>query len=297
MSTKATIGALSLSTLLVAGCAVPMPLQVASWALDGISYIMTKKSVTDHGISVVAQKDCAVWRGVTAGELCREWQDGSGTLVADKPATVQPKAPAIITAGFAPPVYSDLSPLDANLDDDQSRSDGMMKFVTAVAPVTVPKRLPNVTQPGSISAAPLPKLLVRKRITANVAPKVPKRSTRQAVSASVMHVAARTQPAAGMYFVIGSFRNFGNARTLASRHGTLVPAVLAAKLDGTPVYRVVVGPTVPGREKYLHRRIAKMGLRDTWAIQVQPDDWSIASRVIEHAARVTSDSQLAQSRR
>ena len=68
-----------------------------------------------------------------------------------------------------------------------------------------------------------------------------------------------------------------------------VPAVLAAKLDGTPVYRVVVGPTVPGREKYLHRRIAKMGLRDTWAIQVQPDDWSIASRVIEHAARVTPD--------
>jgi len=44
-----------------------MPLQVASWALDGISYIMTEKSVTDHGISVVAQKDCAVWRGVTAG--------------------------------------------------------------------------------------------------------------------------------------------------------------------------------------------------------------------------------------
>ena len=296
MNTNATIGALSLSTLLVAGCALPVPLQVASWALDGISYIMTEKSVTDHGISVVAQKDCAVWRGVTAGELCREWQDGSGTLVADNPATVQPMAPAVITAGFAPPAYTDVQPLDANPDDGQSRSDGMMKFVTTVAPVTVPKRIPNVRQPGSISTALLPKLPVRKRMMVNVAPKAPKRSTRDAVSASVMNVSASTQPAAGMYFVIGSFRNFGNARTLASRHGTLVPAVLAAKLDGTPVYRVVVGPAVPGREKYLHRRIAKMGLRDTWAIQVQPDDWSIASRAIENAARVTPASQLAQSR-
>ena len=102
---------------------------------------------------------------------------------------------------------------------------------------------------------------------------------------------------APVYFVIGSFRHFGNARTLASRHGTLVPAVLSAKLDDTPVYRVVVGPAVPGREKYLHSRIAKMGLRDTWAIQVQPDDWSIASRSVEHAARVTPTPQLAQSRR
>ena len=86
---------------------------------------MTEKSVTDHGISVVAQKDCAVWRGLTAGELCREWQDpvvhwwriiGNGST-----------APAIITAGFAAGPL-DLQPLDANLDDGQSRSDGMMKF-------------------------------------------------------------------------------------------------------------------------------------------------------------------------
>ena len=44
---------------------------------------MTEKSMTDHGPSGVAQKDCAVWRGVTAGELCREWQDGSGILMVD----------------------------------------------------------------------------------------------------------------------------------------------------------------------------------------------------------------------
>ena len=58
---------------------------------------------------------------------------------------------------------------------------------------------------------------------------------------------------------------------------------------------MVVGPAVSGREKYLHRRISEMGLRDTWAIRVQPGDWSIARRDIEHVARVTQDSELAQS--
>ena len=48
---------LGAGALLVTGCAVPVPLQVASWALDGISIITTEKSVTDHGISIVAQQD------------------------------------------------------------------------------------------------------------------------------------------------------------------------------------------------------------------------------------------------
>jgi len=54
-------------------CAVPVPVQIASWVLDGISLAMTKKSVTDHGISVVAQKDCALWRGVTEGQVCQSY--------------------------------------------------------------------------------------------------------------------------------------------------------------------------------------------------------------------------------
>ena len=45
---------------------MPLPFQIASWALDGISYIATEKSVTDHGISIIAQKDCALLRVVQA---------------------------------------------------------------------------------------------------------------------------------------------------------------------------------------------------------------------------------------
>ena len=288
MNKKAAIGVLSVSALLITGCAVPVPFQVASWALDGISYVMTEKSMTDHGLSAVAQKDCAVWRGVTAGELCREWQDGGGILMADKSATNSPET----TASFEPRARLDILTRDPKLDDDHRSGDQMMNLVTDSSSVTEPVGVTGLTQPVRNFAAPTPNLLVRESIALSAAQK---RSARQALSVSMTRVDSRSEPASGVYFVIGSFRKFRNARALASRHGVLVPAVLSANLNGAPVYRVVVGPAVSGREKYLHRRIAKMGLRDTWAISVQPGDWSIAHRVVEHASRVVEDPELAQS--
>ena len=288
MNKKATVGLLSVSVLLITGCAVPVPFQVASWALDGISYVMTEKSMTDHGLSAVAQKDCAVWRGVTAGELCREWQDGSGILMVDKSATDLPGA----TAGFKPRARLDILTRDPKLGDSQRSGDQMMNLVTDSGSGTEPVSATNLAQPVRNFAAPTPSLLLRKSIALSTKQK---RSGPKALSVSMTRVGARSEPASGLYFVIGSFRKFGSARALASRHGVLVPAVLMAKLDGGPVYRVVVGPAVSGREKYLHRRISEMGLRDTWAIRVQPGDWSIARRDIEHVVRVTQDSELAQS--
>jgi len=58
--------------LLVAACALPLPLQIASWGADGISYVTTHKSVSDHGISAIAGRDCALYRSVTEGAVCRD---------------------------------------------------------------------------------------------------------------------------------------------------------------------------------------------------------------------------------
>ncbi len=54
------------------GCALPPPVTVASWALDGISLLTTEKTLTDHGLSAVSGKDCALWRGLTEGNVCRD---------------------------------------------------------------------------------------------------------------------------------------------------------------------------------------------------------------------------------
>ena len=84
------LGVVSLLFLsaLVSGCAVPVGVTVASWAIDGFSYAATKKSITDHGLSFIVDKDCAVHRVVTEMDiyaLCRDikgHQNGL-TLVAD----------------------------------------------------------------------------------------------------------------------------------------------------------------------------------------------------------------------
>ena len=104
--------ALGVGVIALGGCALPVPLQVASWALDGISYLMTEKSVTDHGISLVAEKDCALFRGITEGAVCREWDDGeTETLVADagekEPAPTEP-----VRIGFTEHAVSNISAVE-----------------------------------------------------------------------------------------------------------------------------------------------------------------------------------------
>ena len=79
MRSAIVLGALVLA---VSGCALlPAPVQIASLAADGISYIFSKKSVTDHGLSIVMQQNCALWRGVTEGRFCTP--DDAATMIAE----------------------------------------------------------------------------------------------------------------------------------------------------------------------------------------------------------------------
>ena len=57
--------------VLLSGCALPPAFTVASLVADVASYASTGKSVTDHGISMMLQKDCALLRGLE-GEICVE---------------------------------------------------------------------------------------------------------------------------------------------------------------------------------------------------------------------------------
>ncbi len=60
--------------LTLSGCALPPAIGVASLAVDVASYFFSGKTLTDHGISAVAQQDCALIR-VMQGELCEEYAD------------------------------------------------------------------------------------------------------------------------------------------------------------------------------------------------------------------------------
>lgn len=69
--------------LMLGGCALPVPLQIASWAIDGLLFITTEKTMADHGVSLVVQRDCAMLRVVTEGALCREADPTTAVAVAE----------------------------------------------------------------------------------------------------------------------------------------------------------------------------------------------------------------------
>ncbi len=67
--------------MLLGACSIPVPLKFMSWGLDAIAYLTAEKSVTDLGISLVVQQDCALWRGLTGEQICRS-EDGTAIAVA-----------------------------------------------------------------------------------------------------------------------------------------------------------------------------------------------------------------------
>ena len=68
------ISALAGVAMSLSGCIVTLPpaIQLASLALDGISYASTGKSVSDHAISAVTAQDCAMLRGLKGEAICSE---------------------------------------------------------------------------------------------------------------------------------------------------------------------------------------------------------------------------------
>lgn len=63
--------------LLVAGCALPPALTVASFAADGVSYLATGKSTTDHALSAISREDCALLRALDEQAICVPHGPGS----------------------------------------------------------------------------------------------------------------------------------------------------------------------------------------------------------------------------
>ncbi len=62
---------LAAAAILLSGCGLPPIVTYMSYGADIVSYLATKKTVTDHGISLVLQQDCALMRGLD-GPVCTE---------------------------------------------------------------------------------------------------------------------------------------------------------------------------------------------------------------------------------
>jgi hypothetical protein len=60
----------------LSGCVLPPAVTVVSLFADIVSYAETGKTITDHGISLVLKKDCALLRGFK-GDICIEPDPGA----------------------------------------------------------------------------------------------------------------------------------------------------------------------------------------------------------------------------
>lgn len=113
--------ALAALPLLLSACGAPSGLLVATYAIDGASYVGTGKTVSDHALSAATKKDCSVLYGVTRGQLCEEAPTGlaevpSDTRVPDHIPGRDP-APSMIPEPAAEPVMlGDASNIE--IDDD-----------------------------------------------------------------------------------------------------------------------------------------------------------------------------------
>jgi len=269
--------------MLLGGCALPVPLQIASWALDGISVLMTQKSVTDHGISIIAQQDCAVWRGVVEGELCRDEID-SDVLVAEDVSK------PVLTTGFV--AGSTERPVAVITPSVPSRPSGQqviaeqrqagVRFSHAMTRVEAPQQ-PISAPLHALRAQPAKKTPVLIPASIQMPVQVKAQPVLEPVKLAKWSPPAQPEyldrePTKGIYFVIGSFRNQDNALRLTTRHKDLSATMITANLGSKKIYRVVVGPVRTGEEKVAHRVLRRAGLVDTWAMRVNPSDWSITER-------------------
>jgi hypothetical protein len=258
---------------LLGGCALPVPIQVASWAIDIISVVTTEKSITDHGLSALTQKDCALYRAVTEEDniVCRDVDDRKDVMTADAGADA-----AALADKDAPPAAPRFEAVEAQV----AKADvpPPAAFETAAGneqPVAVKIDLAALQPVAEKTDRPFVRFAQLE--THEV----------QAPATAVQSVALPSNPAAtdrpqeGFYYVIGSFRGSDRAKRHMQTFRSLVPAVLHGKIgrDGRDVYRVVVGPFKAQERSVAFRRIKRAGIADTWAIRVSPKDWSVAARM------------------
>ncbi|MDA0996693.1 MAG: SPOR domain-containing protein [Proteobacteria bacterium] len=259
-----------------------MPIQIASWVADGISYITTDKTVADHGISLVANRDCALFRSLTEGDICRD--DDISTMVADSTKGAGNRQAMIRTAaeGAAPqPQAVDALPSFPNALDGAEQ---LANFQTAAG--NSAQRLPE-TPELTTDTASLDQLMA-EAIAEMARKQVPVAKPAIKTKAPIEQASVSGAPLPGLYLVIGSFRDYVNARTLRAQHGTLTPQVLAAKVSSDTVFRVVVGPFHMIDGNRVKSEVRAAGIQDTWSIKVEPKDWRLAQHLEATAVQLAN---------
>ena len=270
--------------LFLAGCGLPPAVTIASFAIDAISLAVSEKTVADHALSQIAQKDCSMWRGFTGDELCIDEDSTFAVAAADGQPTAD-LASFTTASGPTEDELMNLAMLDAESDLLEPAEPQSADFTTASASAeetAPPSGLdPPATEGAAVDTAATPGTGDDLQPAATADRSAPRRE---------WVPAAMVGP--GLYYVIGTFSRWTNAEHLAARHGTLAPSVATAKLDGRRVFRVVIGPFGPSEQEDMRALIRRSGIGDAWAVRMNSAEWSIARSTGTARNHVHSIAQL-----
>lgn len=90
--------------LLTAACAAPVAITAASYGADGVSLVDSGKSTSDHFLSMVSKKDCAMWRILRKRDICTERPDGRDPYKVDYDQAN--RMPSEDGVSYAPPLHA-----------------------------------------------------------------------------------------------------------------------------------------------------------------------------------------------
>lgn len=126
--------------LVLGGCSVSPTVDAVSWTVDGVSFFLTGKSMTDHAMSAAAGKDCAMTRVVKGEAACLpNDEDVAGDRLVFQLETAAWTATRAGEAGAGDPlsVHAAIADIAEPLGDSVS-IDERNAAVAAVAADTIP---------------------------------------------------------------------------------------------------------------------------------------------------------------
>ncbi|MCZ6863022.1 MAG: SPOR domain-containing protein [Alphaproteobacteria bacterium] len=257
---------------LLDGCAalaIPPALTAASYATDGVSYLATDKTITDHMLSDALGQNCAVWRILRGRSICKDFtpeevaarakarretrHDEERAQVAQVEGPYSPSGTIEGTAIALAPKKESKPSVGAG------RTKVTAEGLPAIAPAAGGSGTSLRTKPRTISG------ILTRTLKAKPAPKTVR--TTSVGRSSISSRRARSAPLGPRRFIVfGSFRNKRAAARLARRHQILDPFVVPARVRGTTYYRVVAQPEGRASIALAFRSLKRAGVRDAYAI-------------------------------
>ncbi len=292
--------------LLIAGCGMPIGVQIASFLADTVSVITTEKTLTDHGISSITNKDCALWRKVEGKDICRQSDDSVTTLAdaASMPVTVstevklsEPNQGATATAktinkNFAwretaefpteepARAVAALPSLAAPASEAIPTTTDLNAWASITTEVIVPETLvrsKNIIAKPAAETVPMrhnkPTYIAPKTVLTppkNLQPMVKPTIVAEPIDKPAAPVQPTSRKTRQTFFIIASYHHKAAASRFSGKHSRLEPTILEGTAYGKRVYRIAIGPVAREDRKTTQRFLKNRGFGDAWALTVRP---------------------------